>query len=240
MVIFNKPEGQTTSDNFCVSESDIDSFKPQSLWGEISQQDENYLSKKGLKTPADLLKSYRELEKAFSSKISLPKDGDKEALDKLYSRLGMPEDINGFDIKFLPEDAEIGTKFKEVCLQNNILPEQAIKLYDWFVKNRDETVAKLEQERLDNSFREMDEVKNMWGANAHRNMEFLQRGIRLFSNDVDMVDAIERAMGTPKMMEVFCRLGEAISEDNPVSFGANAKSKDDGSLLDYFREVFND
>ena len=240
MVIFNKPEGQTTSDNFCVSESDIDSFKPQSLWGEISQQDENYLSKKGLKTPADLLKSYRELEKAFSSKISLPKDGDKEALDKLYSRLGMPEDINGFDIKFLPEDDEIGTKFKEVCLQNNILPEQAIKLYDWFVKNRDETVAKLEQERLDNSFREMDEVKNMWGANAHRNMEFLQRGIRLFSNDVDMVDAIERAMGTPKMMEVFCRLGEAISEDNPVSFGANAKSKDDGSLLDYFREVFND
>ena len=71
-------------------------------------------------------------------------------------------------------------------------------------------------------------------------MEFLQRGIRLFSNDVDMVDVIERAMGTPKMMEVFCRLGEAISEDNPVSFGANAKSKDDGSLLDYFREVFND
>ena len=240
MGIFNKPEGQTTSDNFCVSETDNDSFEPQSLWGEISQQDENYLSKKGLKTPADLLKSYRELEKAFSSKISLPKDGDKEALDKLYSRLGMPEDINGFDIKFLPEDADIGTKFKEVCLQNNILPEQAVKLYDWFVKNRDETVAKMEQERSDNSFREMDEVKNMWGVKAQRNMEFLQRGIRLFSNDVEVVDAIERAMGTPKMMEVFCRLGEAISEDNPVSFGANAKSKDDGSLLDYFREVFND
>ena len=63
---FNKPEGQTTSDNFNMSEIDNDSLKPQSLWGDISRQDENYLSKKGLKTPAELLKSYRELEKAFS------------------------------------------------------------------------------------------------------------------------------------------------------------------------------
>ena len=56
---FNKPEGQTTSDNFVVSETDIDSFEPQSLWGKLSLQDENYLSKKGLKTPVELLKSYR-------------------------------------------------------------------------------------------------------------------------------------------------------------------------------------
>jgi hypothetical protein len=211
---FNKPEGQTTSDNFNMSEIDNDSLKPQSLWGEISHQDENYLSKKGLKTPAELLKSYRELEKAFSSKISIPKDGDKEALDKLYSRLGMPNDVNGFEIEFLPEDKELGNNFKEVCLQNNILPEQACKLYDWFVKNRNTAIEKLEQDRYENSLRERDEVMNMWGGKALRNTEFLRRGIRLFSDDLEVVDAIENAMGTAKMMDVFCRLGEAVSEDN--------------------------
>lgn len=240
MEIFNKPEGQTTSDNFSVSETDNGSFKPQSLWGEISHQDENYLSKKGLKTPADLLKSYRELEKAFSSKISIPKDGDKEALDKLYSRLGMPNDVNGFEIEFLPEDKDLGGKFKEVCLQNNILPEQACKLYDWFVKNRNETIEKLEQDRYENSLRERDEITNMWGAKAHRNTEFLRRGVRLIGDDDEVVDAIEQVLGTAKMMDVFCRLGEAISEDNPISFGAHSKSKDDETLLDYFREVFNE
>jgi hypothetical protein len=237
---FNKPEGQTTSDNFVVSETDIDSFEPQSLWGKLSLQDENYLSKKGLKTPVELLKSYRELEKAFSSKISIPKDGDKEALDKLYSRLGMPNDVNGFEIEFLPEDLELGGKFKEVCLQNNILTEAASKLYDWFVKSRNETIEKLENEREENSRRERDEKMDMWGAKATRNTEFLRRGLRLVGDDFEVVDAIEQVLGTAKMMDIFCRLGEALSEDNPVSFGSRIKSKDDETLLDYFREVFNE
>lgn len=70
-----------------------------------------------MKTPADLLRSYRELERAYSSKVSLPKDGDKKGFDKLYSRLGMPHDCTGFDICFADEDREDGEAFKQVCLE---------------------------------------------------------------------------------------------------------------------------
>ena len=89
---FNRPEGQTTSDNFLASEIEKDFLRAQAGWGELSAEEQAYLDNKGFKSPADLLRSYRELERAFSSKVTLPKDGDKKGLDKLYSRLGMPED----------------------------------------------------------------------------------------------------------------------------------------------------
>lgn len=237
---FDKPEGQTTSDNFLASEIEKDFLRSQSGWGDISPEEQGYIGKKGFKTPAELLKSYRELEKAYSSKISLPKDGDKDAFDKLYSRLGMPQDSSGFDIDFADEDKEDGEKFKQVCLENNILPQAAKALYLWFTKNRDEAMANYSAQWHENSNREMKEVQQSWGAKAPRNMELMKRGIRLFAEDSDVLDAIEHAVGTKKLMETFYRLGDAISEDNPVSFGRNAEKNKSWSAVEYFREMFND
>lgn len=237
---FDKPEGQTTSDNFLASEIEKDFLRAQSGWGKLEPEDESYLDKKGFKTPAELLKSYRALERGFSSRVALPKDGDKEALDKLYSRLGMPENCDGFDITFADEDKEIGESFKQACLQNNILPQSAKGLYDWFVKSRGEFSEKADKAWAENSQREMDELKEEWGAKASRNLELVKRGVRLFTgDDDDLVSNIEEAVGTRRMMEVFCRLGEAISEDNSVSFGRSAKSRETWDGVAYFREMFN-
>ena len=240
MVKFNKPEGQTTSDNFLKSEIEKDFLRAQSGWGEVSDIDVAYISNKGFKTPADLLKSYRELERAYSSKISIPKDGDKEGFSKLYSKLGMPNDLDGFDIEFQDDDKELGGQFKQVCLENNILPQSAKALYDWFVKSRDETEEKINQSWEDKSFTEMKEVEQEWGAKAKQNIELMKRGIRLVSDDENVIENMEKALGTRQMMETFCRLGEAVSEYNPVSFGKRAKSSDDFSPVEYFREMFND
>lgn len=240
MVKFNKPEGQTTSDNFLKSEIEKDFLRAQSGWGEVSDIDVAYISNKGFKTPADLLKSYRELERAYSSKISIPKDGDKEGFSKLYSKLGMPNDLDGFDIEFQDDDKELGGQFKQVCLENNILPQSAKALYDWFVKSRDETEEKINQSWEDKSFTEMKEVEQEWGAKAKQNIELMKRGIRLVSDDENVIENMEKALGTRQMMETFCRLGEAVSEDNPVSFGKRGKSSDDFSPVEYFREMFND
>lgn len=238
---FNKPEGQTTSDNFLASEIKKDFLRAQSGWGELAEDEETYLEKKGFKTPSELLKSYRALERAYSSKVSLPKDGDKKAFDKLYSRLGMPEDVSGFDIEFADEDRDFGEAFKRACLENNILPDAAKGLYDWYVKSRDEQKEQFEKDRLERSFAEMEEQKCAWGAKSCRNLELMKRGVRLFAGeDDDVVSSIEEAMGTRRMMEVFCRLGEAVSEDNPVSFGRGGKAKEGFNPVEYFRDMFND
>lgn len=235
---FNKPEGQTTSDNFLKSEFEKDFLRAQSGWGNVSEEDFSYISNKGFSAPRDLLKSYRELEKAYSSKVSIPKDGDKEGFDKLYMKLGMPQDVDGFDIDFLDEDKEIGNQFKQVCLENNILPQSAKAIYDWFVKSRDEEFGKANKSWEDNSLREMKEVEDEWGSNAKRNMEMMKRGIRLLSSDENVIENMEQALGTKEMMKTCCRLGEALSEDNSVAFGGHNGPKEEWSMVEYFNEMF--
>ena len=236
---FNRPEGQTTSDNFLASEIEKDFLRAQAGWGELSAEEQAYLDNKGFKSPADLLRSYRELERAFSSKVTLPKDGDKKGLDKLYSRLGMPEDSAGFDIRFADEDKEDGEAFKQVCLKNHILPQSAQALYDWYVQHRQELLERGEQSWAESSRREMEELKRDWGVQAERKFELMKRGLRLFSDDLDMVEKIEKAIGTKQLMSVFCRLGEAISEDNPISFGGRSGGGD-WDMARYFSEMFNE
>jgi hypothetical protein len=235
---FLEPEGQTTSDNLTVSETEKDCLKPESVWGEISEEEESYLSKKGLKSPAELLKSYRELEKAYSHKISLPKDGDKEALNKLYSRLGMPDNTENFALTLKTEDQPMSEAFKQVCLENHILPQSAQALYDWFYRFRAVETEQAEAQRLKNSLAEAEAVQREWGNDRLKNQELMKRGIRLFTEgDDDLVDAMEQSLGTRQMMQVFYHLGEAISEDNPVSFGA-ARSEPEWNASEYFREMF--
>jgi len=235
-----EPEGQTTSDNFLLSDSKSPSSS-QSSFGEISADDLTYLDKKGFKTPVELLKSYRALEKAYSSKISLPKDGDDEALHKLYTRLGMPETSADFNLSLAEEDKPFGDDFKSACLKNHILPQSAQALYDWFVQHRLNQISQSEQDRHKQSFTEMEEQKNEWGASADHNLELMKRGIRLFAGDdnPDAVDAIEQSLGTKQMMKIFCKLGEAVSEDNPVAFGVQSRSSDQPDMAAYFKEMFH-
>lgn len=233
-----KPEGQTTSDNFSLSdELQNDFIKPQSIWGELDADDAAYVSKKGVKSPADLLHSYRALEKAYSSRISLPKDGDEEALQKIYSHLGMPDSTENYSLNLKKEDEPLAAHFKQVCWDNHILPKSAQALYDWFVQNRSAEALQSEQDWLATSEREMAEQKQEWGVKAERNLELMKRGIRLFAADDEAVSRIEQALGTKRLMQVFCRLGEAISEDNPVSFGTSSKT-DAFNAVTYFNGLF--
>ncbi len=238
---FNEPEGQAASDNFCLPETEKNFLSSQSDWGELSNDDANYLQKKGMQTPEDLLHSYRELERAYSSKVTLPKDGDKKALQKFYSRLGMPESSEGFELSFEQEDEPFINTFKQACLDNNILPQSAQALYDWYAKNRAEQMTDAEQKWLKQSQAEMEEQQKEWGAKAPRQMEFMRRGIRLFAeNDDDAVCRMEEALGTKRMMQIFSRLGEAVGEDSSVSFGKHQTENDAFDPVAYFREMFHD
>ena len=238
-----EPEGQTTSDNFLLSEETNETVQPhpQSCWGEMSADDISYLDKKGMKTPVELLKSYRALEKAYSSKISLPKDGDENALKKFYTRLGMPENSADFKLSLTKEDEPFGEAFKSACLKNHILPKSAQALYDWFCQHRLEQMSELEQNRQTQSFADMEEMKSEWGAKADQNLELMKRGVRLFTGEdnPDAVDAIEQALGTKQMMKIFCKLGEAVSEDNPVAFGVNSRALEQPDMAAYFKEMFH-
>ncbi|MBR2273259.1 MAG: hypothetical protein IJ864_00260 [Alphaproteobacteria bacterium] len=240
-----EPEMQAVSDNLVKPENikEQDDYSPQSYWGNLSDDDEDYLNKKGVKSPTDLLHSYRELERAYSSRVALPRDGDKEALRKFYSKLGMPNDCKTYEVDLAEEDLAFGDAFKQTCLENNILPQSAQALYDWYVKNRAEQEADVEQQQYEQSQAEMNEQLREWGNTATQNTELMKRGIRLFVGDSDedgddTIARMEEALGTKRMMKLFCRLGNAVGEDNSVSFKCNAQGNDAFDSVAFFREMF--
>ena len=60
-----------------------------------------------------MLESYRHLEKLIGrDKIALPKEGDAEAWNAVYDRLGRPENAEGYEIA-VPEGLERDSAFEE-------------------------------------------------------------------------------------------------------------------------------
>lgn len=199
--------GEDNPDNSLTPETK-ETQTPQSLWGELSAEQKDFLGKKGFKMPADAIKSYIELEKQAGSKFSIPEDGDKEALAKIYKKLGKPEDISGYELETADSDKSQIDDFKSACLENNILPAQAKGIYEWYRQVQDKQVEafnKLAQ-------KEIEEVKQEWGADYDKNHEIMARGLKMLELTKEQHECLETALGSKGYMLLGKRIGDSISE----------------------------
>ena len=214
--------GADNPDNSGAPETKTGS-QPQSLWGELSDEQKSVLSKKGLKNPADAVKSYMELEKQASGKFSIPEDGDAEALAKIYKKLGRPDDVAGYDLKDIADiDKSKIDDFKAVCLKNNLLPAQAAGLYNWYKENQNKMVEEFNKLAA----KEIEEVREEWGADFDRNSEIMKRGFRAAELSKEQLESLETALGSKAFMQMGKRLGDLISEKGVPGL-KNGKEADD-------------
>lgn len=229
----NEPDVEATSDNSSLPQNEPANNTSQSQWEGFTEDDKKYIGDKGWKASSDMLKSYRELEKSYGNKISIPKDEDSEGWNKLYNKLGRPEKAE--DYEFEADEgiiAEAKNAFFEVGLSN----KQSSKLVEWFnqtQKNQKEAMDKLLEEQ---SKKEKDEVIAQWGDNLNKNQEFMKRGAKLLSNDEEDWHKIEFALGTKKFMQVMKSLGEAIQEDGLPTETQN-KSNRSINMEEYVNKV---
>lgn len=206
----------------------------QSLWGELSEDDKAVISNKGFKAPADLLKSYQELEKSSSSRFSIPKDDDEQGWRKLYAKLGMPDDISGYDLNLKKEDAAYGDAFKKACLDAGLNNKQVVSIYKWYTDN---------QNRLDDAFNqksqaEQEEVKNLWGTDYDANMEIMKRGFKVLDLPPEYLENIEIAIGSKNFMLLGKHIGDLISEDTAAGLNAKGIQSREMSTEAYLAELF--
>lgn len=230
----NEPDVEATSDNSSLPQNEPANNTSQSFLEGFSEDDKKYIGDKGWKASSDILKSYRELEKSYGTKISIPKDEDTEGWNKLYTRLGRPESADKYEIE---ADEGIKAEAQKAFFDAGLSLKQSKDLTDWFNKTSKAQKEALDKALEEQSKKERDEVVAEWGDNAQKNSELLKRGAKLLSEEEDDWHSVEMALGTKKFMRIMKSLGEAISEDGLPSENKSAP-KSPMSMRDYIGNVF--
>ena len=178
-----------------------------------------YVGAKGWQSPADLLLSYRNLEKfAGGSKalVELPgEDADPQKISDFYAKLGRPDSPDKYDLK-MPADADpkITDAYKTIAHKHGLSAKQAAGVYgDW-----NELVIGLgqqsEAEMAAASEREVTDVKKEWGQAFEQNLDAGRRAAAALGYDQAKLDAMEAKLGTAETLRLFATLGSKMGEDS--------------------------
>lgn len=234
MTILNEPDVEATSDNSSMPQNEPANNTSQSFLEGFTEDDKKYIGDKGWKASSDILKSYRELEKSYGTKISIPKDEDSEGWNKLYNKLGRPEKAEEYDFE---ANEDIKAEAQKAFFDAGLSKKQSSQLVEWFnntQKTQREAMDKILEEQ---SKKEKDEVFASWGDDLNKNQELMKRGAKLLSSDEEDWHKVEFALGTKKFMQVMKSLGEAIAEDGLPSQDKTT-SKRSMSMSEYINKVF--
>lgn len=183
-----------------------------------------YVQNKGWTDPAQVLDSYRNLEKLFgadkaNNSIVLPKpDADPKEWDAVYDRLGRPAEPKGYDVP-LPE-------FGDKTLHENTLAKmreigltktQGEQLANWY----NGEIAKMNQQFIAQQQQAFDQedaaLKSEWGAAFDQNVGYGKAAVAALQLPGDTIEKISAAIGHKATMELFYRIGSGMKEDAFVS-----------------------
>ncbi len=209
----------------------------QSSWiDKLSDENRKLVEGKGLKgTDEDLdkaIRSYAELEKSSSAKVSLPKDDDAEGMDKLMRKLGKPETPEGYIFEGATEDEKpLLDEFKTIAHKLNLPAKTAAALVK-FEKELGSRIVKEREAKADAEFEKIQAQSEQriikdWGADATKNLELAKRGEKalcaLFGDD-DYGKLIKDVLPRAAFLQGAKALAANLSEDNVLNLAGAQKS----------------
>lgn len=199
---------------------------PAAQWfdGFTDAETKGWVQSVGLKTPEAAAQKAWHLEKLLGADKAgrgfvLPKDDKDEAgWNGLYAKLGRPDKPDGYGFKAEGADAELITAAAGEFHKLGLSAKQAQGVMAWAQAQNAaiaEKAGKADEEFAAKSETEFADLKKAWGANADKNIEQARRAARAFlpKEGADQVmDKIERALGTRAFLELFQRIGEGLGE----------------------------
>jgi hypothetical protein len=203
-------------------------YAPEGLDQNTSSQLGELVKAKGWKGPADALLSYQNLEKVFGADkagrtILAPKsDDDAEGWSAVYNRLGRPESPDKYELP-VPEgdDGSFAQAAAPVLHELGLTAKQARGLAEWWNEASSKRIEMEQESFSSRSEAEYKELQREWGAAATQNEELAKRAVLKFSKeagiDESTFDAMERAMGTSKLMKLFHAIGSQFAEADFVA-----------------------
>ena len=178
-----------------------------------------YVSAKGWQSPADLLTSYRNLEKfAGGSKnlLELPgADADASAWDQVYNRLGRPESPDQYGLQ-VPEGAspELTEWFKGTAHKLGLTAKQAQSLFQEWNGMSGSLQEKMQAQMAQESERAIGSLKQEWGQQFDTMVDSGKRAVRALGFDEGRLADLENKLGTAETLKLFATLGQKMGEDS--------------------------
>jgi len=212
-----------------------DSVKRDAGWRETVAPEYRKVAEKFV-TPADVVRSYAELERKLGSAVHVPgEQADEAERARFFDRIGRPKSVEDYAIDVpadLPEALrpdETGEgrqrRFLEHAHRAGLTRNQAQAAINWYYSELANEHAQTGRARGE-SFAEAEaSLRSEWGRDYDRNVEYGRRAMAQFG-DVEAVDRLEETLGTSQVLRMMARIGRALGEAGTVYGGGGARSGD--------------
>lgn len=184
-----------------------------------------YVQNKQWKGPADVLTSYRNLEKltkvGADRLVQVPADDNADAWGQVYDRLGRPKTPAEYGIK-APEkggDPKLveaaTTKFHELGLS----AKQAAGVAEFWNKYAGESLAQRDSAYQATVAEDTAKLKTEWGPKFDENVTAAKAAARAFGIEAADIDKLESALGFGKLMKMMHNIGSRVATEDGLVTG---------------------
>jgi len=182
-----------------------------------------WIGTKGFKDPLSALQSAHNAEKLIGAPadqiLRLPsKPEDAEGWGKVHARLGRPEKAEGYELP-LPEgdDGSFAKLAAEQFFKAGVPKAAAQGIAKWWNEHIAATVAAQQKDQETKATQALEALKTEVGTEAWPQFEeFGRRGLRAYGEKAGLttedLGALERTLGTAKLLKLFSALGQSTGE----------------------------
>lgn len=193
----------------------------------LPADDRAYIATKGWdkegKTPADILKSYRNIERLrgvdADKLVKLPDWKNAEEVSQFRARLGVPESPDGYENHEVqtptgPLRAELIAKISH---RIGATPAQHAEMLNATGELMTELFKAEAEEISRRNANELIDLKKEWGTRFDENNQAVDNAVAQLGLDAEFVDALKIAAGEAKTRRVLAQIGMRLAEHKPAA-----------------------
>lgn len=200
-------------------------------WTEaLGDDDRGFVRNKGWEAPADLLCSYRNLERKIGAntvRVPGPGAGPKEVVE-FWSTLGRPEAPEGYEFP-APDDVpgyapELADWFRKAAHAVHMPAEMAQGLHDKYIERYLEDAAELDLDSWRQAQTAEAELRRDWGPAFDHRRQLANRAIRALGGDRLFEELQATGMAnSASLARAFAAVGERLYAEDRFLDGGEAK-----------------
>lgn len=172
-----------------------------------------------IKTFPDMAKSFVNAQSMIGKdKIIVPNQySTPDEWKGVFSKLGLPENLEKYGLN-APEGKEVNAdflaRFKEKAFENNVLPNQAQALFDWYNEFSDGVVKTQSEASQTQKTEALDALKKEWGEGFDKQLHTADMALGEFAEPEQLKYMKETGLNKdPQIVKLFAKIGASMLKE---------------------------